>query len=98
MPIYCIHSAAGAVPPATTITPSAIGSARLRKAAARKAGINSARSLGQFEQAYIAENNARRMLNGEAPLPMTGITLQQRIAAEAVSEQRNEHGIPWLPQ
>jgi hypothetical protein len=29
---------------------------------------------------------------------MTGITLQQRIAAEAVSEQRNEHGIPWLPQ
>ena len=55
-------------------------------------------SLGQFEQAYIAENNARRVLNGEAPLPMTGITLQQRIAAEAVSEQRNEHGIPWLPQ
>ena len=53
---------------------------------------------GQFEQAYIAENNARRVLNGEAPLPMSGITLQQKIAAEAVSEQRNEHGIPWLPQ
>jgi HemY protein len=53
---------------------------------------------GQFEQAYIAENNARRVLNGESPLPMSGITLQQKIAAEAVSEQRNEHGIPWLPQ
>jgi HemY protein len=53
---------------------------------------------GQFEQAYIAENNARRVLNGETPLPMSGITLQQKIAAEAVSEQRNEHGIPWLPQ
>jgi HemY protein len=55
-------------------------------------------SQGQFEQAYIAQNNARRVLNGEAPLPMTGISLQQKIAAEAVSEQRNEHGIPWLPQ
>lgn len=53
---------------------------------------------GQFEQAYIAENNARRVLNGETPLPMSGITLQQKIAAEAVTEQRNEHGIPWLPQ
>lgn len=55
-------------------------------------------SQGQFEQAYIAENNARRVLNGESPLPMSGITLQQKIAAEAVTEQRNEHGIPWLPQ
>jgi HemY protein len=55
-------------------------------------------SQGQFEQAYIAENNARRVLNGETPLPMSGVSLQQKIAAEAVTEQRNEHGIPWLPQ
>lgn len=53
---------------------------------------------GEFEPAYIAENNARRVLNGEAPLPMSAVTPQQRIAAEAVSEQRNEHGIPLLPE
>ena len=53
---------------------------------------------GEFEPAYTAENNARRVLNGEVPLPMTGVTLQQRIAAEAVAEQRNEHGIPLLPE
>lgn len=53
---------------------------------------------GEFEPAYIAENNARRVLNGEPPLPMSGVTPQQRIAAEAVSEQRNEHGIPLLPE
>ncbi|MFM6987866.1 MAG: heme biosynthesis protein HemY, partial [Arenimonas sp.] len=53
---------------------------------------------GEFEPAYIAENNARRVLNGETPLPMTGISLQQKIAAQAVPEQRNEHGIPLLPE
>lgn len=53
---------------------------------------------GEFEPAYIAENNARRVLNGDAPLPMTGISLQQKIAAQAVPEQRNEHGIPLLPE
>ena len=47
---------------------------------------------------YIAESNARRVLNGEAPLPMTGISLQQKIAAQAVPEQRNDHGIPLLPE
>jgi HemY protein len=52
----------------------------------------------QFEQAFNAANNARRVLNAEAPLPMSGVSLQDKIAAEAVSEQRNEHGIPWLPQ
>lgn len=52
----------------------------------------------QFEQAFNAANNARRVLNHEEPLPMTGVSLQEKIAAEAVSEQRNEHGIPWLPQ
>lgn len=76
-----------------------------QRAIAQGAGAESWNQLGQayasqsqFEQAYIAENNARRVLNGEPPLPMTGISLQQKIAAEAVSEQRNEHGIPWLPQ
>ena len=53
---------------------------------------------GEFEPAYIAENNARRVLNGDAPLPMTGVSLQQKIAAQAVPEQRNEHGIPLLPE
>lgn len=52
----------------------------------------------QFEQAFNAANNARRVLNAESPLPMSGVSLQEKIAAEAVSEQRNEHGIPWLPQ
>ena len=53
---------------------------------------------GEFEPAYIAENNARRVLDGQAPLPMTGVSLQQKIAAQAVPEQRNEHGIPLLPE
>ncbi len=52
----------------------------------------------QYEQAFNAADNARRVLNAEAPLPMSGVSLQEKIAAEAVSEQRNEHGIPWLPQ
>ena len=47
---------------------------------------------------FNAADNARRVLNAEAPLPMSGVSLQEKIAAEAVSEQRNEHGIPWLPQ
>jgi HemY protein len=90
------HAAAGNAP-------KAIGF--WQRAIAQGAGAESWNQLGQayagqsqFEQAYIAENNARRVLNGEAPLPMTGISLQQKIAAEAVTEQRNEHGIPWLPQ
>ena len=52
----------------------------------------------QYEQAFNAADNARRVLNAETPLPMSGVSLQEKIAAEAVSEQRNEHGIPWLPQ
>lgn len=90
------HAAAGHMP-------KAIGF--WQRAIAQGGGAESWNQLGQayasqsqFEQAYIAENNARRVLNGEPPLAMTGITLQQKIAAEAVSEQRNEHGIPWLPQ
>lgn len=93
----------GAWHASTGNTPKAIGF--WQRAIAQGAGAESWNQLGQayagqsqFEQAYIAENNARRVLNGEPPLPMTGISLQQKIAAEAVTEQRNEHGIPWLPQ
>jgi len=76
-----------------------------QRAIAQGAGAESWNQLSQayagekqFEQAFNAADNARRVLNAEAPLPMSGVSLQEKIAAEAVSEQRNEHGIPWLPQ
>ena len=76
-----------------------------QRAIAQGGGAESWNQLGQiyaseqqFEQAFNATNNARRVLNNEQPLPMSGVSLQEKIAAEAVSEQRNEHGIPWLPQ
>lgn len=75
-----------------------------QRAIAQGAGVESWNQLSQayaseqqFEQAFNAANNARRVQNNEAPLAMTGVSLQEKIAAEAVSEQRNEHGIPWLP-
>ncbi|MBP7981639.1 MAG: hypothetical protein KAY90_01455 [Arenimonas sp.] len=76
-----------------------------QRAIAQGAGAESWNQLSQayagekqYEQAFNAADNARRVLNAEAPLPMSGVSLQEKIAAEAVSEQRNEHGIPWLPQ
>lgn len=76
-----------------------------QRAIAQGAGAESWNQLSQayagekqFEQAFNAADNARRVLNSETPLPMSGVSLQEKIAAEAVSEQRNEHGIPWLPQ
>ncbi len=76
-----------------------------QRAIAQGAGAESWNQLSQayagekqFEQAFNAADNARRVLNSEMPLPMSGVSLQEKIAAEAVSEQRNEHGIPWLPQ
>ena len=76
-----------------------------QRAIAQGAGAESWNQLSQayagekqFEQAFNAADNARRVLNAETPLPMSGVSLQEKIAAEAVSEQRNEHGIPWLPQ
>jgi HemY protein len=75
-----------------------------QRAIAQGAGAESWNQLGQvyagekqFEQAFNASNNARRVLNNEMPLPMSGVSLQEKIAAEAVSEIRNEHGIPLLP-
>jgi HemY protein len=84
-------------------TPAAIS--YWQRAIAQGAGAESWNQLSQayagekqFEQAFNAADNARRVLNAETPLPMSGVSLQEKIAAEAVSEQRNEHGIPWLPQ
>ena len=75
-----------------------------QRAIAQGAGAETWNQLGQvyasekqYEHAFNAVNNARRVLNNETPLPMTGVSLQEIIAAEAVSEIRNEHGIPLLP-
>jgi HemY protein len=76
-----------------------------QRAIAQGAGVESWHQLSlayaseqHYEQAFNAANNALRVLHHEAPLAMMGISLQEKIAAEAVPEIRNEHGIPWLPQ
>lgn len=47
------------------------------------------------QQAYA---NALRVLRGEPVLPLGTLGLREQIAAEAVAEQRNEHGMPLLPR
>ncbi len=50
------------------------------------------------ERAAIAYANALRLARGETPLSLGGRSLREQIAAEAVAEQRNEHGLPLLPR
>ena len=45
-------------------------------------------------RAQVAYANALRMARGNAALPLTGRSLREQIAAEAVAEQRDEFGYP----
>ena len=48
-------------------------------------------------RATLAYANALRAARGEALLSLSGRSLREQIADQAVAELRNEHGIPLLP-
>jgi HemY protein len=77
----------------------------LHRALAQGAGAPAWEALGQVwtagnddARASLAYANALRMERGEEPLAPGGRSLREQIAALAVTEQRNEHGIPQLPR
>lgn len=77
----------------------------LHRAIAQGAGAEAWEALGE---AYTAKDdplraqlcyaNALRQQRDEAPRPLTGRTLREQIADEAVAEKRDEHGLPHLPR
>ena len=50
------------------------------------------------EQASTAFANALRLQREQLPLSLTGQSLREQIASQAVAEVRNEHGFPVLPR
>ena len=75
---------------------------QLHRAVALGAGSEAWEALGAVHSAQgdsaraeLAYANALRVGRGEAALA-TGRTLREQIASEAVSELRNEHGMPLL--
>lgn len=50
------------------------------------------------EQASTAFANALRLQREELPLLLSGQSLREKIASQAVAEVRNEHGFPVLPK
>jgi HemY protein len=77
----------------------------LNRAIAQGAGSEAWEELGHLHtgngdsaQAQTCYANALRSLRGEAPAALGGRSLREQIAAEAVAEQRNEHGLPLLPK
>lgn len=50
------------------------------------------------EQASTAYANALRLQREQLPLQLTGQSLREQIASQAVAEIRNEHGFPLLPK
>ena len=76
----------------------------LHRAIAQCAGAEAWELLGHVwtaqedpARAQIAYANALRVARGEAPLALSGRSLREQIADQAVAELRNEHGIPLLP-
>ena len=53
-------------------------------------------AVGDDARAQLAYANALRSLRGEAPVPLPGRDLRQRIHDEAVVEERDAHGMPHL--
>jgi HemY protein len=53
---------------------------------------------GNSANAEIAYANALRLPRGEPALALSGRSLRDQIASEAVAELRNEHGLPLLPR
>jgi len=50
------------------------------------------------EQASTAYANALRLQREQAPLRLSGQSLREQIASQAVADVRNEHGYPILPE
>lgn len=81
------------------------GEQRLHRAIAHGGGSEAWEALGVVYTAQgnsagaeIAYANALRAQRGETPLALSGRSLREQIASEAVAEQRNEHGLPLLPR
>jgi HemY protein len=53
---------------------------------------------GNSANAEVAYANALRLPRGEPALTLSGRSLREQIASEAVAELRNEHGLPLLPR
>lgn len=77
----------------------------LHRALAQGAGAEAWEELGHAwtaqddtARAQIAYANALRLPRGEAPLALAGRSLRDQIADRAVAEERNEHGLPRIPQ
>lgn len=77
----------------------------LHRAIAHGAGSEAWEALGlvfsaqdDAASAQIAYANALRSQRGESLLVLSGRSLREQIASEAVAEQRNEHGMPQLPR
>ena len=78
---------------------------RLHRALAHGGGSEAWEALGRTYtarndsvSAEVAYANALRVQRGEPPLAVSGRSLRDQIASEAVAEQRNEHGLPLMPQ
>lgn len=77
----------------------------LHRALAHGAGGDAWEELGHVfsaqndvARAQVAFANALRAARQEAPLTVTGRSLRDQIADQAVAEQRNAHGLPLLPR
>jgi HemY protein len=55
-------------------------------------------ALGDEPRARLSYANALRAGRGEPVVDLPGRDLRQRIHAEAVAEERDEHGTPRLPR
>ncbi|MGH8049290.1 MAG: heme biosynthesis HemY N-terminal domain-containing protein [Arenimonas sp.] len=79
--------------------------AMLQRSIALAATTEAWESLGNIynaqqknEQASTAYANALRLQREQLPLLLTGQSLREQIASQAVAEIRNEHGFPLLPK
>lgn len=79
--------------------------AALQRSIALSASTEAWESLGNIyqtqqknEQASTAYANALRLQREQLPLLLTGQSLREQIASQAVMEVRNEHGFPLLPK
>jgi HemY protein len=77
----------------------------LQRSAALSASSDAWESLGNVyaaqkknEQASTAYANALRLQREQLPLLITGQSLREQIASQAVADIRNEHGFPVLPK
>ena len=77
----------------------------LQRSIALSASAEAWESLGNIynaqqknEQASTAYANALRLQREQLPLLLTGQSLREQIASQAVADVRNEHGFPVLPK